>query len=49
MAKRHTISINDEAYKKLRQKGTFGESYTTVILRLLEQIDAVKNGVKDFE
>ena len=39
MAKRHTISIDDEAYKKLKRKGVFGESYTQLILRLLSQND----------
>lgn len=41
MTKRHTISINDEAYKKLRIKGAFGESYTSLILRLLDTIDTL--------
>jgi len=49
MNRRHTLSIGDEAYKKLKSKGNFGESYTKLILRLLDTIDAVKNGVIDFE
>lgn len=35
MPKRHTISIGDEAYQKLRDEGKFGESYSQLILRLV--------------
>ncbi len=39
MTSRHTISIFDDAYNIVRLKGNFGESYTRLILRLLEQIE----------
>jgi predicted CopG family antitoxin len=32
---RHTISITDDANKRLRNKGKFGESFTDLILRLI--------------
>jgi predicted CopG family antitoxin len=34
---RHTITINDQAFLKLRASGQFGESYSEVILRVLGQ------------
>jgi predicted CopG family antitoxin len=34
---RHTITINDQAFLKLRDNGRFGESYSDVILRILNQ------------
>lgn len=39
--KRRTISINDDVYSRLRQKGRFGESFGRVISRILDQIDDV--------
>jgi hypothetical protein len=37
--KRKTISINDDVYSRLRQKGRFGESFGRVISRILDQTD----------
>jgi hypothetical protein len=39
--KRRTLSINDDVYSRLRQKGQFGESFGRLISRLLDQIDGV--------
>jgi predicted CopG family antitoxin len=36
MNDRHTITINENAYFKLRDIGRFGESYSDVILRLID-------------
>ena len=33
---RHTITINEHTFRKLRRAGTFGESYSDLILRLIE-------------
>ena len=33
---RHTITIDDKTYQLLRSKGNFGETYSKVILRLIE-------------
>jgi predicted CopG family antitoxin len=33
---RHTITIDDRTYWKLRSKGNFGETYSAVISRLIE-------------
>jgi predicted CopG family antitoxin len=45
MTRRHTISINDEVYNKLRRKGAFGESYSQLIIRLIELAE-INNEVK---
>ena len=37
--KRRTISINDDVYSRLRQKGNFGESFGRLITRILDQTD----------
>ena len=43
--KRRTISLNDDVYSRLRQKGNFGESFGRLITRILDQADdAGKNG-----
>jgi predicted CopG family antitoxin len=36
MRARHTITINHQAYQKLKSKGMFGESYSELISRLAE-------------
>jgi predicted CopG family antitoxin len=36
---RHTITLDDSTYQKLRSKGNFGESYAEVISRLIEHTD----------
>jgi predicted CopG family antitoxin len=38
MSTRHTINLNHQAYKKLNGFGRFGESYSELVLRLLEMI-----------
>jgi hypothetical protein len=38
---RHTITINEHTFQKLRGVGTFGESYSDLILRL---VASVKSG-----
>jgi predicted CopG family antitoxin len=39
---RHTITINGLAFSRLRNKGQFGESYSEVILRLLDEIEKIE-------
>jgi predicted CopG family antitoxin len=36
MNDRHTITINGNAFLKLRNIGRFGESYSDIILRLID-------------
>ena len=38
---RHTITINHEAFQKLRQRGIFGESYSDVIVRLVDAVESL--------
>ena len=33
---RHTITIDDKTYRRLRGRGKFGETYSKVISRLIE-------------
>ena len=40
---RHTITINDITFKKLRREGFFGESYSDLISRLLYQTENILN------
>jgi predicted CopG family antitoxin len=35
---RHTITINEETYKKLIQTGNFGETYSKLISRLVDSM-----------
>lgn len=35
MMDRHTITINQRAFEKLKGKGLFGESYSDLILRII--------------
>jgi predicted CopG family antitoxin len=34
---RHTITLNDLSFVKLRDEGRFGESYSELILRLIKE------------
>jgi predicted CopG family antitoxin len=43
-ARRHTITINDEAFEKLKRKGTFGETYSDLIVRIIFSLES--NGVR---
>jgi predicted CopG family antitoxin len=44
MSKRHTITLNDEAFEKLKEKGVFGETYSQVIARLGKLIETTDDG-----
>jgi hypothetical protein len=37
---RHTITIDERTFQKLRGVGTFGESYSDLILRLVESVSS---------
>jgi predicted CopG family antitoxin len=36
MSKRHTVTVNEETYRKLQRCGTFNESYSQLISRLVD-------------
>jgi predicted CopG family antitoxin len=38
---RHTITLDDSTFQKLRSKGNFGESYADIISRLIEGADNI--------
>jgi predicted CopG family antitoxin len=42
---RHTITINQRAFEKLKGKGVFGESYSDLILRLIKVVEV--NGANE--
>lgn len=50
MNERITITINRDVYNKLKKKGSFGETYSELILRLIKIADSnISGGNKEFE
>jgi predicted CopG family antitoxin len=43
MSKRHTITLNDEAFERLKEKGVFGETYSQVVARLAKFTETIKD------
>ena len=41
--KRCTILLKEDIYQRLKTKGKFGESFSELICRLLDEIDFSKN------
>jgi hypothetical protein len=41
---RHTITLSEYTFRKLRGVGTFGESYSDLILRLIESVNNKSDG-----
>ena len=39
MSKRHTVTLSDETFRKLQKKGTFSESYSQLISRLVDMAE----------
>lgn len=46
MNERVTITIERNAYNRLKEKGIFGETYSKLILRLINIVDSTTNGEK---
>jgi predicted CopG family antitoxin len=46
-SKRNTINLETDVYSKLKQYGKFGETYSNLILRLLNQIESNEKVVID--
>ena len=44
--KRCTVLIREDVYERLRTKGRFGESFSRLIGRLLDELDEGKEGGK---
>ena len=40
---RHTITLGHQTFVRLKKKGMFGESYTELASRLLDQLEKVKD------
>jgi len=39
MSKRHTISLDEDVYTHLKSKGKFGESFNSLVNRLIDTIE----------
>jgi hypothetical protein len=40
LSSRHTITIDERTYQKLKSKGNFGETYSKLINRILKDSEA---------
>jgi predicted CopG family antitoxin len=40
MNRRHTVTVNEETYRKLQRCGTFNESYSQLISRLIDMVES---------
>ena len=49
MNERITITIHREVHDKLKKKGSFGETYSQVILRLIKIADSKISGGREYE
>jgi hypothetical protein len=41
---RHTITLGHQKFVRLKKKGSFGESYTELVSRILDQLDGIRDG-----
>jgi predicted CopG family antitoxin len=39
MRSRHTITLNEKAYHEISRLGKFGESYSELVLRLVQEVE----------
>ena len=39
MSKRHTITVDDKTFNRLKKYGKFGETYSSLIQRVLDIMD----------
>jgi predicted CopG family antitoxin len=46
MNARHTITVNDEAYLKMKSIGKFGESYSELVTRLADLAETSGESIK---
>jgi predicted CopG family antitoxin len=44
--KRCTILLKDDIYKRLKTKGKFGESFSELICRLLDELDLLEKRIR---
>jgi predicted CopG family antitoxin len=42
--KRCTVLLKEDVYKRLKTKGQFGESFSELVTRLLDELDEVSGG-----
>jgi predicted CopG family antitoxin len=41
MTKRTTVSLDARVYQRLKSRGEFGETFSEVVRRILDQLDAI--------
>lgn len=46
LSNRHTITIDDKTFQKLKSRGNFGETYSELISRIIKDSDAY-NGLME--
>ena len=42
--KRTTVSLDAREYQRLKSRGEFGETFSEVVRRILDQLDAINGG-----
>jgi hypothetical protein len=47
MTERHTITIDHNAYQRLKRKGIFGETYSRLILRLVKLAEVGSSSLEE--
>ena len=43
---KNTVLLTKEVYQRLREKGKFGETFSDIVERILNQIDSFENNNK---
>jgi predicted CopG family antitoxin len=46
MSNRHTVSIRNDVYAKLLEYGKFGDSFSSLIMRILNQLEGEEKKVE---
>ena len=47
MVRRVSVGLRDDVYSKLRNKGRFGESFSELVARLLNDLDVEEDRVNN--
>ncbi|MFL6409543.1 MAG: hypothetical protein ACJ71F_21065 [Nitrososphaeraceae archaeon] len=47
MTTRNTITIRNQVYERLKRHGVFGESFSKLITRILDELEGVGGGNTD--
>lgn len=47
VSKRTTVSLEIQVYQRLRSRGQFGESFSELVKRVLDELDKVNGGIRE--